>query len=215
MTRKDAGFCWRSSIWLEQKDSKSFHCRFDSCRQRLIVNSFFAERIIMITDIRSIQDKPRFQKVDVAWKEVERSSFSFTTDVDYQREHVWTKEQRESFIGYVLSGGECPPLWVNVRTISSEKSEVIDGKQRMTSSQMWLDGEICGRLPDGREVWYENLDKVSRRMMVLDCSFEIRLVELDRKGVLNLYLKLNSTGVPHTQDELDKVKALLDKEGTD
>lgn len=169
----------------------------------------------MITDIRSIQNKPHFQKVDVAWTYVKESAYDFTTDVDYQREHVWTKEQRESFIGYVLSGGECPPLWVNVRTPNRENSEVIDGKQRMTSSQMWLDGEICGRLPDGREVWYKNLDKVSRRMMIMDCSFEIRLVDLCRKDILDLYLKLNSAGVPHTQSELDKVKALLKKEGKD
>jgi len=168
-----------------------------------------------ITDIRSIQDKTRFQKVDIAWQHMEDSAYNFTSDVDYQREHVWTKEQRESFIGYVLSGGECPPLWVNVRTPNRETSEVIDGKQRMTSALMWLNGEICGRLLDGREVWHKDLDEVSRRLMFMDCSFEIRLVDLDRKEILNLYLKLNSAGVPHTQEELDKVKSLLEKEGED
>jgi len=169
----------------------------------------------MITDLRSICNKPRFQKVDVAWTHMEDSAYDFTTDVDYQRDHVWTKDQRESFIGYVLSGGECPPLWVNVRTANRKKSEVIDGKQRMTSVKMWLDGEIRGLLPDGREVWYKNLDEISNRFMVLDCSFEIRLVDLCRKEILDLYLKLNSSGVPHTQEELDKVKALLEKEGKD
>lgn len=168
-----------------------------------------------ITEIRSICKKTRFQKVDVAWQNVEDSVYDFATDVDYQREHVWTKEQRESFIGYVLSGGECPPLWVNVRTPNRETSEVIDGKQRMTSALMWLNGEICGRILDGREVWYKDLDEVSRRMMFMDCSFEIRLVDLCRKDILDLYLKLNSTGVIHTQEELDKVKALLEKEGKD
>ena len=165
-----------------------------------------------VTNLDDVYDSPSFQKVDVAWKHIKDSAYNFTTDVDYQRDHVWTQEHRENFVGFVLSGGESPPLWANVRTIDRECTEILDGKQRMTSAIMWLDGEICGRLPDGREVWYADLNEVSKRLMNIHVSFEIRLVDLPRNKVLELYLKLNSAGVVHTEEELERVRQLLDQE---
>lgn len=165
-----------------------------------------------VTNLDQVYDTPHSKNLDIGWGYIRGSAYNFNLDPDYQRGHVWTTEQRESFIGYALSGGSYPPCWVNldIGTRLAE-TEVIDGKQRITSILMFMDGEICGRTSDGLEIWYNDLDESSQRRVKNSYHINIKLVELDREGVLKLYLKLNSAGVPHTKEELDRVRDMLNK----
>lgn len=135
----------------------------------------------------------------------------------YQRGSVWTPEHQSLFIGHVLSGGIVPPIYVqryetqkNVpRGVSyvDLPEEVLDGKQRCLAWLAFYRGDIGATLDDGKVLFYRDFNEVERR----DSRLDLRVVFLDLsyEERLKFYLRLNSGGVPHTQEELDRVKELL------
>ena len=75
---------------------------------------------------------------------------------DYQRGRVWTPEQSARFMGYVLTGGQPPPIWVQEHP-NEDVEEVIDGLQRLTAFRAFMDGEVPAELPDGRRIFIGDL----------------------------------------------------------
>jgi hypothetical protein len=141
--------------------------------------------------------------IDIEYLEEWVDHFNVDLDPDYQRGHVWTKEQREAFVGFVLQGGSPPPIYINNLYVKQGYKEVIDGKQRIVSLLKWLNGDIPAALSTGLKVWREELDHCK------NLSISSREVELDRKGVLEFYLLLNGGGTVHSEEELQRVRYLL------
>ena len=81
--------------------------------------------------------------------------------------------------------------------------EVVDGKQRLTSLIMWLNGDISAKLSDGTSIWADAVEGIRR------VSVKIMKVELTKRECLEYYLKVNSGGTPHTEEDLDNVRHLL------
>jgi hypothetical protein len=133
---------------------------------------------------------------------------------DYQRGRVWSDDQASAFVGNVISGGVCPLIWIN-RSESRPDMEIIDGQQRLTSIYRWIKGEIPATPPHmaGTKIYYSDLDAVTLNILDSRVNIPIRYVDLSRKEVLALYLRLNAGGVPHTAEELDRVRALIAQEG--
>lgn len=137
--------------------------------------------------------------------------YDVNCDPDYQRDHVWTDIQAEKFVGALLENPESiPPMWINV--CKDLSSELVDGKQRVHSILRWLDGEIPARCPMGEVVWIHELDEVDLRALSTNVTLSWKFVELDRKGVIDFYLRLNSGGTIHSEEELDRVRKLLEEE---
>ena len=130
---------------------------------------------------------------------------------DYQRGRVWTPEQSARFMGYVLTGGQPPPIWVQEHP-NEDVEEVIDGLQRLTAFRAFMDGEVPAELPDGRRVFIGDLapDAVIRLRGLHINKMIVRLP--CRADVLRLYLRLNRGGTVHTDIEIARVEALLAKE---
>lgn len=125
---------------------------------------------------------------------------------DYQRDHVWTDQQRSRFLGFLLEGGHAPLIWVNNNSTTG-RYEVIDGKQRLTACLRFLDGEISAEVSDGRQLWWRDFDEIDRRVSP---TIKYAIVQLPtRAAVLDFYLKLNRGGTVHTDAEIDRVRALL------
>jgi hypothetical protein len=146
----------------------------------------------------------------------ENSSIKLNIDPDYQRDHVWTDEQAEKFVGHLIEGGAVPIIIVNEGDLSGAYlDEVVDGKQRLTAAYRWMKGEIAAQLTDGRRVYLEDLDEESQRYItgLTGATMEIGYVRLSRAGVLRLYLRLNRGGTVHTDDEINHVRDLLAAEG--
>lgn len=59
----------------------------------------------------------------------------------YQRNDVWTLDQRIELIRSLLMGVPVPAIITNRRERGSIRY-VIDGKQRVTTMRMWFDGEL-------------------------------------------------------------------------
>lgn len=173
----------------------------------------------------SFADIPRFPtaryQVTVGWDYLERHLASLddrgtnnqfgglNMDPDYQRGHVWTREQQTAFVEYQLMGGEIgrsvifnSPDW---NTSNKRPTELVDGKQRITAVLAFLHDEI--------PAFGSLRSEYTGSMRLTQTHFDFRVCVLDsREEILQLYLNINAGGTPHTKAEIDRVRALLDAE---
>jgi hypothetical protein len=138
-------------------------------------------------------------------------------DPDYQRGHVWTDEQASNFVGHLISGGSVPPIILNRDLTYQVPDEVVDGKQRLYATYRWYKGQIPANVWVNNaevKVWVHDLSPEDHRIMsgFSGATLTLCFVCLSRKDVLSLYLRLNRGGTVHTDEEIDRVKALLDAE---
>lgn len=130
-------------------------------------------------------------------------------DVDFQRAHVWTREQQIAYVEHILKGGRSGreilfnhPGW---QRSYKGTMVLVDGKQRLTALLDFLDG----KLPVFGCYFRDLEDKASMSNHTL--IFTINNLST-RAEVLQWYLELNTGGTPHTKEEIDKVKRLLENE---
>jgi hypothetical protein len=167
------------------------------------------------------QDIPKFTRnagyhVTVSWRYLEQhikqnqnpGSAVLDLDPDFQRAHVWTEQQQTRYVEYILRGGmSSRAIYLNcVGWMHGFKGPyvLVDGKQRLQAVRRFLANEI----PAFGARFSEYTDRLH-----MDYSFDWYVNDLStRAEVLQWYLDLNSGGVVHTSEELDKVKLLLAQE---
>lgn len=128
----------------------------------------------------------------------------FDLDPDFQRAHVWKEEQQIAYIEYIMRGGMSgKDIFFNCSSWEGKYNtpvEIVDGKQRLEAVRRFMNGEIKAF---GLFVYQYNY-------ITRDCRFNVHINNLKtRKEVLQWYLDLNSGGVLHTKEELEKVEKLL------
>jgi hypothetical protein len=128
---------------------------------------------------------------------------------DFQRGHVWTNDQRSAFVEYGLMGGESSMVITlnHPNYMGSWKGEfvLIDGLQRITAVRMFTRGEV--------KAFGLYIHEFEDKMRNMAQRFTLRILCLKtRKDVLRQYLLMNSGGVVHSREEIERVKALLAKE---
>ena len=132
---------------------------------------------------------------------------------DFQRGHVWSEDKQIAFIEFCLKGGQSSrtilfnhPNWQG----SYEGLMVlVDGKQRLEAARKFVRNE----LPIFGGNCLQDFDDPAKLLRSSGAEFEFRINNLKtRRMVLEWYLQLNTGGVVHTTDELDKVRKLLEKE---
>ena len=130
---------------------------------------------------------------------------------DYQRGAVWDINRRKAFIGHALSGGVVGPMYMHRdRAYKDLTVEVVDGQQRLRAISDFILGTIPGVTVRGKELWYRDFNEVDRRDRRL--SSVVIYGDWPRELRLRFYLGLNSGGAAHTNEELERVSAMLDKE---
>lgn len=167
-------------------------------------------------------DIPKFPTahyaVDVPWNHLERSledvrgGGELRLDPDYQRAHVWTKEQQTAYIEYQLMGGDISrtivfnaPFWNRRAPMEEQYVELLDGKQRLEAVRAFLRGDVA--------VFGRRIDEFEGSFPTLEYRLRFHICCLhSREEVLSLYLKINAGGTPHSKRELDRVRRLLEKE---
>lgn len=140
---------------------------------------------------------------------------------DYQRGRVWTTEQQALFVGAVLEDGPvvcAQPLTfqrepeIRGRSTRDVPDEIVDGQQRLHAVCQFMCGGLEARLPNGARMRFQDFTPEDRKR-IGGLFFTIRYVGMPtRADVLRLYLRLNRTGTPHTDAEIERVRALLAKE---
>lgn len=132
---------------------------------------------------------------------------------DYQRGRVWTDEQSSLFVGFVLTGGQPPPVWIQEHP-DSETEEIVDGLQRLSAMRLFMEGAIPAELPNSQRVWRRDLSE-DANILLHSLHINKMIVCLPtRADVLRLYLRLNRGGTVHTEAEINRVQALLAREVT-
>jgi hypothetical protein len=136
------------------------------------------------------------------WESTDRLNL----DPDFQRAHVWTEAQQIAWIEFFLRGGKTGrviylnhPGWM--RAFQGE-FVIVDGKQRVQAARRFLNNEI--------RVFGSYFSEYTDKMPFSYFTLKINVNTLQtRAEVLQWYLEFNSGGTPHTQDELDKVRRML------
>lgn len=153
--------------------------------------------------------------VNVDWDYLEqwlddKKEHNIDLDPDFQRAHVWTTDKQIKYVEFILRGGQssriiyfnCPGWMVDFRG----PMVLVDGKQRLEAVRAFLRNEIPA-FGSYIEEWDPRLLRKTQS------SFMFNVNNLaTRAEVLQWYLDLNSGGVVHTQEEIEKVQALLDAE---
>lgn len=164
----------------------------------------------------SFKDIPKFMhngdyRVSQSWKYLENflaENPEADLDPDFQRGHVWTPKKQVEYVEFILRGGKSSkdiyfnhPGWM---TGYQGQMVLVDGKQRMEAVRAFMRNEIKAF----SSFYSEFTDNLG-----FNTEFIVNINSLQTKEeVLQWYLDLNSGGVVHTDDELDKVRKMLKKE---
>ena len=135
--------------------------------------------------------------------------YEFDLSPPYQRDFVWTLDQKRLYIEFLLRGGRngldirfnmpgyvatYPGADVAVRM------ELVDGKQRVNAAQEFLDDKFS--VFDGNFA----SDFEHQRFPV---NFTFHVMELAPAEVVNFYISFNSGGTLHTADDMKKAFDVL------
>lgn len=166
-------------------------------------------------------DIPQFPRayyeVTVGWQYLEEHikkqsnpevGASLDLNPDFQRAHVWTREQQIAYVEYALMGGEVGKnLTFNcVGWMKGWKGpyEIVDGKQRLEAVRAFLRNDF--------KVFGSYRNEFTDYLRITTAYFNWRVCSIEkREDILQLYLNINAGGTPHTKKELDKVRKILGK----
>lgn len=168
----------------------------------------------------------------VMWRDIERFIKSldedggFNDSPEYQRGHVWTESQQSGFIENVMRR-IIPKSLLSIRLnnplnddevcgkILDEKEDwyldlprevqVVDGKQRLFAIRRFLKDELT--VFNGMKA----SDFKDSRYDPMNLTIEVNTTAFTTQAdVLAYYLDLNTGGTVHTQEEIQKVRDMLE-----
>lgn len=138
------------------------------------------------------------------------SGLQFTPD--FQRNRVWSKEQKVKYIEFCLRGGKsgrdilfnCPNYVGSSDTLYNE-FVLVDGLQRLSAVLDFLNNNLA--VFNGNYIGdFTDL----RRVILRGQRFNVYINDLQSKReVLEWYIELNSGGTPHSKKDIDRVKFIL------
>ena len=168
------------------------------------------------------KDIPKFTKesnycVDIdlrripVWIEREKEEAGLDMIPDFQRGHVWSRDQQIAFVEFLLRGGKTNPVYFNCPSwkYSVKKGQYnqyvcVDGLQRLTAICAFIDNEI-----PAFESYFKEFED-PRRLNDITIKFNVNDLRTEQE-VLQWYIDINSGGTPHSKSEIDKVKSLISK----
>lgn len=149
-------------------------------------------------------------------KDTNEMNGTFNLNPDFQRGHVWTREQQVAYVENVFRGIAPMLFKFNAPSFGSITGGdippgdfvCVDGLQRLTALREFLAGKfkVFGAY-DHDSLKGTPFD--SRRLN-LTCVFEI-FTFTHRADLLQFYLDLNSGGTVHAPEEIERVKQLRDQ----
>lgn len=144
-------------------------------------------------------------------------------DPDFQRGHVWSQEKQIAFIEAILRG-TAPlvirfnsPGWTGHRNPGSVQGlnpgsiQCVDGLQRLTAMREF----VAGKFPVFGQYHMADLEGTAFALSRLNKTWTMEVYDIPtRAELLQFYLDLNTGGVVHSPEEIERVQGLLEKERT-
>lgn len=125
---------------------------------------------------------------------------------DYQRDLVWNLADKESLIESIFNYVDIGKFVFFKREFSTDRElyEIIDGKQRLTTLIEFYENRFKWRGKFYRQLC--SLDRTHFNGYAVPIGF---LERVDRKSILNTFVRLNTGGKPQDPEHLQKVKEML------
>lgn len=147
------------------------------------------------------------------WLNEMKETFHLEMEPDFQRGHVWTKEQQIKWLEFLFKGGKSGlvlyfnyPSWhAKVPEGAYNDMVCVDGLQRSTA--------ILKFISDSIPVFGTYYTEFKESRLLNRFMVKININDLKtKKEVLQWYLDMNDGGVVHTSEEILRVKRLLEQE---
>jgi hypothetical protein len=162
-------------------------------------------------------------RVNIGWSYLEKWIESqnegplcqINLDPDFQRAHVWDEQKQIRYVEYRLRMGMSGrdiywnhPTWQNFKnqkTPFDSELVLVDGKQRIEAVRRFMRNEI--------KAFGYLFNQYTDKLRMIGVDFVMHVNDLrTRAEVLQWYIDINAGGVAHTEEEINKVKALLEAE---
>lgn len=131
---------------------------------------------------------------------------------DYQRDLVWTLEQKQNLIKSIFAGADIGTVYFarqrydeNSKKLEVTTFNVIDGQQRLNAIYEYVnDGFKVNNLK------FSELPQVDKRAFLVNnkCARYVMLFEPSREMELDIYYNLNFGGTRHTEKDLERFKGV-------
>lgn len=139
---------------------------------------------------------------------------------DFQRGHVWNDAQRQAYVEGIFDETvtsaqkviqfNCPHWDREPAPGTSdlpEEIQIVDGLQRLTALRMFMAGQVRPFGMTYEELLQTDFSPKSPRYWV---KFAVHTFQT-REQLLDFYLRINAGGTPHSEQELERVAALLEE----
>ena len=134
--------------------------------------------------------------------------FGVDFDPKYQRDLVWTDEDREALLDSVFHNIDIGKFaFIHLGYDGHYGYQILDGKQRLTAlldfylNKYPYKGKYYNDLSKRDKIWFRN--------RVVACG---EMQEANQEQILKYFLMLNTTGKTVDKQHLDKVAAMLEQE---
>lgn len=187
-------------------------------RERFLANNARLSKIIKPLRNSAYSCDIQWAYLDQALERYAENYGPLELNPDFQRGHVWAPEQQLHYIENCLRGivaqsafviqFNCPQ-WENDKYSGDidRGFQCIDGLQRLTAVKKFLAGDIK---PFGLSV--EDLDYSSFGVKGVQWRFKFEIFDFQRKAdLLQHYLDLNAGGTPHSKEEIERIREMLEK----
>lgn len=129
-------------------------------------------------------------------------------DVDYQRDLVWTLDDKIALIESIFNNIEIGKFVFVQRheNTPGKYYEILDGKQRLSTLCEFYEGRFAYK-----GVFYQDLSYMDRYRFTSHPITYGFLENPDKRGIYETFIKMNTCGRPMDHKHIDKVKELLNE----
>lgn len=128
---------------------------------------------------------------------------SFVMDPDFQRDFIWPEDKQSKLIESVLMRIPLPVFYL----AENPKGQmvVVDGLQRLSTFQRFVNNELRLKLPDQAELNKKNFQDLSPKLQnrVEDCNLILYVIDakVPAQALLDIFERVNS-GLPLTRQQM-------------
>lgn len=138
----------------------------------------------------------------------------------YQRDYVWTLENKQLLIESIYNSINCGTILVRKRSFRELENlkrnydiselgfyDIVDGKQRLNCIREFLNDEFS----DMNGNYYSDLSNMSQHKLLNHQLFQYSEIDenSDDIDIIKQFLKLNFSGIPQSKEHLEYVRSLI------
>ena len=139
-------------------------------------------------------------------------NYDLQLNPEFQRGHVWTQEQQENYIEFILRGGKSGRDFYFNWNQKINEYVCVDGLQRTTAFMKFINGEINAFNQKYNEFGFTKREVCWNPLPEFRVDVYMNHLE-NKKEILEWYIDMNAGGTPHTDDEIERVKKMIQELG--